>query len=135
MKKYLGTNIIAIIGQIKKPLLMLVVLLVFGCASKLKIDDETAVLYSSIASNEKPIPVLLNYSVVYKVDERYVPYDEDPVFIKAGIHKVSVKVGSCIAPVVTIACDFQPKEYKTIEYEFIGGKQYKLSKSGEVIEI
>ena len=135
MNNFVRTNFMASIGYMRKLLILMIILFSFGCASKRIINDDEAVLYSSMASNEKPIPVLLKYSVVYKIDERYVPYDEDPVFMKAGIHNVSIKVGNCIAPVVTIACDFQPKEYKTFQYEFLGGKRYKLSMSGEVIEI
>ena len=106
-----------------------------GCASGPKLDEDTAALYSYLSSEEVPIPVVISYSVIYKVDGRFVPYDENPVLLKAGMRNIGIKRGNCLAPIVTIACDFQPKTFEKIKYKFEGGKSYRLTTDGQIIEL
>ena len=73
--------------------------------------------------------------MIYKVDDRHVPYDEDPVYLKAGVHRIGIKKGRCLAPVLIIACDFQQSSYATISFDFVGGKRYRLTESGEIVEL
>jgi hypothetical protein len=115
---------------------LLIILGVFlpACTNRIKLDSKTAAVYSFMSSQEQPIPVALNYAIIYKVDDRYIGFDEDPIILSAGTHKLSLKIGKCLAPILTIACDFQPKQIKQIEFQFDGGKKYRLTGDGRVFE-
>ncbi|MCG8426310.1 MAG: hypothetical protein MI754_03000 [Chromatiales bacterium] len=110
-------------------------LIASGCATVKLMNGETAALYNTIEADGRFISVTYEYAVAYKIDEKLVGLNENPVFVKAGKRKVHIKKGRCIAPVMIIACDFQPKVLSIIEYEFQGGTKYRLTKEGNIVRI
>ena len=73
---------------------VLLAALLCGCATRPKLAPDTALICSHVESYEEPVAIVYRYAVVYKVDGRYVPYDEDPVYLKAGVHRIGIKKGA-----------------------------------------
>lgn len=115
--------------------LLLLSLFISGCTALHMKKNDVAALYSKIEADGRPIPIVYQYAVIYKIDDRYVSFDEDPVFIKEGWHTVTLKKGGCVTPMLIIFCDFQPSELETIEHEFISGKKYVLNRNGGIDEL
>jgi len=85
-------------------------------------------------SDEVPIPIIWKYAVVHSVDGRRVAFNEEPEHIIPGSHAIEMKLGKCLAPVLTIACDLQPSTTANKDFQFVGGKKYQLTLSGEIVE-
>jgi hypothetical protein len=104
-----------------------------GCTSIKLANNEVAALYSTVNTKGSMFPVTYSYGIVRSVDNKAVPFNENPTFVKPGRHEVEVKYGRCFAPVLIIACDAQPATVITIDYEFVGGKKYQLTPEGTII--
>ena len=114
----------------------MLVSLMSGCASTTLLEGDVAALYSNVRAEGFLVPVTYDYAIVNAVDGRHVPYHENPVLLKEGMHRIEIKHGHCFAPVLIILCEFQPSTTKTIEQYFLGGRNYRVTVSGdEIVEI
>ena len=122
-----------------KAKLLLVLASIFllgGCTTMPQVKGDQAALYSILNAEGFLVPINYQYSIVRKVDGKTISYDQNPVFLSSGKHQIEIEHGSCFAPVLVIMCEFQPSEIKTIEYNFVGGKEYTLTLSAEkIVEI
>jgi hypothetical protein len=112
------------------------ILILNGCTTLKLAQGNVAALYSTVNAKGSLVPVTYNYAIVQKIDGRYVPFDENPIFITQGTHMIEIRYGSCFSPVMVIACEFQPSVIKTMEKQFIGGHKYRLQAyNGDIVEI
>lgn len=109
--------------------------LICGCTSIKLATKEVAALYSTVNSEGFMVPITYSYGIVNSIDSKSVSFNVNPVFVEPGRHEVEIKYGHCFAPVLIIACDLQPTTALTIEHEFVGGKKYRVTPDGIIIEI
>jgi len=95
-------------------------------------DKNEAALYGLVNAEAALAPITYEYSIVKSVDGVKIAFDENPVIVSAGMHTVEIRYGRCIAPALIILCEFQPSKTKTVEYDFVGGKQYSLTLNGGI---
>lgn len=93
-----------------------------------------AAIYDYAEGHGGFIPIHYTYAMIHRVDGKLVGLHEHPIFVNAGKRKLTLVKGSCIAPVMIIACDFQHKSYSELEYEFEGGKKYMITKDGAIVK-
>jgi hypothetical protein len=120
---------------INKLIMMVISALLCSCTTIKLATNDVAALYSTVNAKGMIIPITYSYGVVRSIDNRIVPFDENPIFVKAGRHEIEIKYGRCFAPVLIIACDAQPAKVITIAYEFVGGKKYRLTPMGTIVEL
>ncbi len=119
----------------KTLLLAMLISLLSGCSSKKLLEADVAALYSDVQAEGFLVPITYDYAIVDKVDGRRVPYDENPVMLTQGMHRIEIRHGHCFAPVLIILCEFQPSTTKVIEQYFAGGRDYRVTVSGaEIVE-
>jgi hypothetical protein len=106
---------------------MSAILLLGGCTTMRLMKGEEAALYSIVNAKGFIVPVSYEYSIVRRVDGKFASYSENPIFLPEGKHTIEIEHGGCFAPVLIILCEFQSSTTKTIEYTFVGGKEYTLT--------
>ncbi len=110
------------------------IFILYGCTSLKLMQGNQAAIYDYAEGHGGFIPVHYNYAMIHRVDGKLVGLHENPIFVEAGKRKLTLVKGSCVAPIMIVACDFQRKSYSEIEYEFEGGKKYMLTKAGEIVK-
>ena len=97
-------------------------------------QGKQAAIYDYVKGYGGFIPLTYEYSMIHRVDGKLVGLHEHPIFVDAGKRKLTLVKGSCFAPVMIIACDFQRKSYSEIEYEFEGGQEYMVTHGGYIVK-